>query len=75
MSDGGYFRRKPAPERNVAEPSRKHVFHHGQTLDQRIFLEDHADAAALPAQFGLAEPHQIEIIEQGPNRRSALPAG
>ena len=39
-----------APERDVAEPARQHVLHHGQALDQGELLEDHADAPARLAQ-------------------------
>ena len=43
-----------APERHVAQPARQHVLHHGQALDQRELLEDHADAPARLAQTARA---------------------
>ena len=39
-----------APEGDVAEPAGQHVLHHGQPLDQGVFLEDHADPPARAAQ-------------------------
>ena len=53
-----------APERHVAEAARQHVFHHGQPFDQRVFLEDHADAAAHAAQLAPADLCQIAVVEE-----------
>ena len=39
------------PEADIAEPAAQHVLHHGEPLDQRVFLEDHAHAPAHAAQF------------------------
>jgi hypothetical protein len=59
---GGYLRRKLRQKRHVAQPPRQHVFHHRQAFNQRVFLEDHADPAALAAQVRLAQaapdPHR-----------------
>ena len=50
-----------SPRIHVAKPPREHVLHHGQSLDQVVFLKHHADAATrlterLPRQFGEVLP-------------------
>ena len=47
------------PHRHVAEPPAQHILDHGEPLDQIVFLEHHAHAAAGVAQFAAAEPGHV----------------
>ena len=51
------------PETDIAKPPGEDIFHHGEPLHQRIFLEDHAHAAAGAPQFAAAERDDIDIVE------------
>ncbi len=53
-----------APERHVTNTARKHVFHHRQPLDERVFLEDHPDPAPLPPELGLPDLREVDIARQ-----------
>ena len=53
-----------SPERDVAQPARQHVLHHGQALDQGEFLEDHADAAARLAQAAARQAGELEVAQE-----------
>ena len=57
------FSHKTLPEADITQPSAEHVLHHGETLDQRVFLEDHAHAPARAAQFAAAERRDLDVIE------------
>src|SRR4029077_12524354 len=51
------------PEADIAQSSAQHVLHHTQSLDQRVFLEDHSHAPARAAQFAVAEHRDLDVIE------------
>ena len=53
-----------APRRHVAQPPAQQVLHHGQALDQVVFLEHHADVAARVAQRRAGKPREIGAVEQ-----------
>ena len=54
---------KAAPEPDIAQAAGQHVFHHGQALDQRVFLKDHAHAAAFAAQRARGQAGQFHIAQ------------
>ena len=49
--------------RHIAESPRQHVFHHGQSLDQVVFLKHHADFPARGAQPGPFQFGQIHALK------------
>jgi hypothetical protein len=55
---------EPAPpEADIAEPAGEHVLHHGEPLDQGVFLEDHSHAPARAPQFAAPEPGDHGVVE------------
>src|SRR3954447_9460777 len=56
---GGKLAQPRPPHRHVADPSAQHVLDHREPLDQIVFLEHHAHAAARQAQLAAAEPDHV----------------
>jgi hypothetical protein len=56
--------------RHVAQTAGQQVFHYGQALDQVVFLEHHADAAARLPQRTARQPDEVVPLKQdGTGRR------
>ena len=67
----GKFAQPGAPDRHVAEPAAQQVLHHGQALDQIVFLEHHADAAPRAAAARGRTASRDPARETGSRPRSA----